>query len=156
MSDFKQLMVPYDFSEHARAALAIGVKLAEKLAANLTLVHIIQPPSYAYGYPAPAGTGSAVALPNLLELEQQARSNLSQVVEGLTQPPTLAQYDVFEGNNISEALCQAADRLGIDLIVMGTHGRTGLAHAFIGSVAERTLRSAPCPVLTVRGDEGES
>ncbi len=152
MTDFKSLMIPHDFSPHARAALEIGTQLAQKLDGNISLVHIIQPPAYAYGYPAPAGTGTAVALPNLLELQEQARKSLGEIAEEMAPP---ARVEVVEGNNISEALCQAADRLKADLIIMGTHGRTGLAHAFIGSVAERTLRSAPCPVLTVRGEESD-
>jgi universal stress protein A len=51
------------------------------------------------------------------------------------------------------AICETAEKIGADLIVMGTHGRTGIAHVFLGSVAERTIRHAPCPVLTVRGSE---
>ncbi|NNL85626.1 MAG: universal stress protein [Myxococcales bacterium] len=148
MAEFQKIMIPYDFSEHAQAALHLGVELARRLNATLTLVHVIQPPAYAYGYPAPAGT--AVALPNLLELQQNARSGLRELIDRIELPKDAIEIDVLEGNNISEALCQAAEKHGADLLVMGTHGRTGLAHAFIGSVAERTLRSSPCPVLTVK------
>ncbi|NNL85064.1 MAG: universal stress protein [Myxococcales bacterium] len=154
MNDFRHILVPHDFSDHAHAALQIGVGLAKRLRAEVTLVHIVQPPSYAYGYPAPGGT--AAALPNLLELEQSARQGLVDLIEGLAEPPFRAKAEVYQGDNISQALCEAARKLDVDLIVMGTHGRTGLAHAFIGSVAERTLRSAPCPVLTVRGAESSS
>ena len=81
---------------------------------------------------------------------------LGDVVDGLRDFPGTVEAQVAEGAGIARVICESARELGADLIVMGTHGRTGLQHVFLGSVAERTLRNAPCPVLTVRSaDEAE-
>ena len=71
------------------------------------------------------------------------------------EAPGKVEAHVVEAAGIAEAICDAAETFGADLIVMGTHGRTGLAHVFLGSAAERTLRQAPCPVLTVRAPAEE-
>jgi nucleotide-binding universal stress UspA family protein len=75
--------------------------------------------------------------------------SIEAVVPGRIEP------HVVEGIGVADSLRESADELGADLIVMGTHGRTGLAHVFLGSVAERTLRRARCPVLTVQAAEGQ-
>lgn len=70
--------------------------------------------------------------------------------------PGKLQPHVAVGSAVADLIRQTAAELGADLIVMGTHGRTGLAHVFLGSVAERTLRRAPCPVLTVQASEDDA
>jgi universal stress protein A len=142
---FRTLLVPHDFSAQSRAAFALAEQLARRVGASLHLLHVVQPP--ALHALTPSG-GLDLALPDvvvtgaLLEAEtilrklaDESRADVRvHVVEG---PPT-------------EIICQMAERLPADLIVMGTHGREGLAHLLLGSVAERTLRRAACPVLTVR------
>lgn len=83
--------------------------------------------------------------------------SLREVAEGLPSLRGSVELHVVEGAGVAEMIGEVAESLGADLIVMGTHGRTGLAHVFLGSVAERTLSRAPCPVLTVQvpGDEGD-
>ena len=153
MSDYRTFVVPYDFSVHAQAALRAATDLATRLSADLHLIHVIQPPSYAYGY----GMGGAAVSPSfdLNELRERALKSLREVVDGVVDFPGRIEPHVVDGSSIAIAINEAADKLGADLIVMGTHGRTGLAHVFIGSVAERTLRRAPCPVMTIQSAEKE-
>ena len=75
------------------------------------------------------------------------------MASGVENPPGKVEAHVLEGSGIADMIIGAAEEHDADLIVMGTHGRTGLAHVFLGSVAERTLRRAPCPVLTVQAPD---
>ena len=144
MSDYRTFVVPYDFSDHARAALFIARDLAERLRADLHLVHVVQPPIYAGAY------GAAVPPQiDMRELRDGISRSLQEVVEECRGMSGNVEAHVVEDTNVAASLQDTARKLGADLIVMGTHGRTGLAHVFLGSVAERTLRQAPCPVLTV-------
>lgn len=150
MSDFKTFVVPFDFSDHARAALFTAADLARRLSADLHLVHVIQPPTYVGGY----GTAPPPHL-DLSELHDTVSKSLREVAEGIEGLAGAATSQVVEDLQIAQAISDVAAERKADLIVMGTHGRTGLAHVFLGSVAERTLRLAPCPVLTVKGSETE-
>lgn len=154
MSDYRTFVVPYDFSAHSRAALFAATDLARRLNADLHLVHVVQPPAFAYGY----GAYGASAVPppvDMPEVREGAEKALRDVAAGVENAPGKVEAHVFEGSGIAEVILQAAGDLDADLLVMGTHGRTGIAHAFLGSVAERTLRRAPCPVLTVQAPEEE-
>ena len=105
---------------------------------------------YSFAY---AGEAAAVIPPiDMTEIRDAAMKSLRDVIAGLDVPGKVEPH-VLEGASVAETLRKTAVDLGADLIVMGTHGRTGLAHVFIGSVAERTLRTAPCPVLTVQSHE---
>lgn len=149
-SRYETLLVPYDFSPHSRAALDTAVDLARRLGARrLELVHVLQPPSFAY----PGFEGTIAVPPNLVELERALWDSLAQVADDVRSPDVPLEIQVVQAESVAGTLCEVAEKRGADLIVMGSHGRTGLAHVFLGSVAERTLRRAPCPVLTVRGDE---
>ena len=152
MADYRVIVVPYDFSEHARSALAEAEDLARRLGSDLHLVHVMQSPIYLYsfGY---AGEVAAVTPPiDMTEIREDALKALKEVIAEIDIPGNVEPH-IFEGTNVAETLGEVAVNLAADLIVMGTHGRTGLAHGFLGSVAERTLRTAPCPVLTVPAHE---
>ena len=152
MADYRVLVVPYDFSDHARAALKEAAELARRLGGDLHLVHVVQSPLYMYSF-AYAGEAAAVIPPiDMTEIRDAAMKSLRDVIAELDFPGKVEPH-VLEGSSIAETLRETAVDLGADLIVMGTHGRTGLAHVFLGSVAERTLRTAPCPVLTVQAHE---
>jgi nucleotide-binding universal stress UspA family protein len=153
MSDYRTFVVPYDFSEHAEAALATASDLARRLDARLHLVHVVQPPAYAYGYGL-AGVAAAPPPIDLGEVEQGALESLSRVISDLGEAAERAEPHVVQGSDIAEMIRQVAGKLDADLIVMGTHGRTGLAHVFLGSVMERTVRRAACPVLAVQAPAG--
>jgi nucleotide-binding universal stress UspA family protein len=152
MSDYRTFLVPYDFSAHSKMALDTAVDLAHRLGARLHLVHVVQTPAFANGY-GTFGIAEATAPFDIGEIRQRAMGALGEVIDGLPKAAGKVEAHVVEGGHIAEAIGAIADRIGADLIVMGTHGHTGLVHAFLGSVAERTLRHAPCPVLTVRAPE---
>ena len=151
MADYQTIVVPHDFSEHARAALGEAVTLAGKLGADLEVVHVVQSPVAIYGFPYPEG---ATMIPpiDMGEIREGCLKSLREVIAEVDAPGKIEAH-VVEGMSVAETLRATGEKLGADLIVMGTHGRTGVAHAFLGSVAERILRTASCPVLTVKSPE---
>ena len=142
MRSIQSFVVTYDFSVHADAALEMAMDLAERFDADLHLLHVVQPATYSYaGEYFPGGP--------LFDVHAQAEQRLNEIAADLFTPPKRVEAHVVAGAGVPDTLDAQAGQLGADLIVMGTHGRTGLAHVVYGSVAERTLRRAPCPVLTV-------
>jgi len=137
----KTLLVALDFSESSDAALAFAVDLAKATGARLELFH---------AYHLPIGVDYDVSLPGELlpRVRDAAAARLDEAAEKVRAEGIEGRGHVAEGV-ASEAICDAAKRLGADLIVMGTRGRSGLEHVLLGSVAEHTLRIAPCPVVTV-------
>jgi len=151
MADYRTLLVPYDFSTHARTALDTAVDLAGKLGADLKVLHIVQSPIAVYGLPYPEG--STVIPPiDMGAIREDAMKALALVIDEIDAPVKI-EAEIAEGLNVAETLRITAERIDADLIVMGTHGRTGIAHAFLGSVAERILRTVQCPVLTVKAPD---
>jgi len=145
-ASFRRILVPHDFSPHSDAAVALADRLVALSGARLHFVHAIQAP-FMHAV-TPSGV-VALALPSvvseaaLLEAEEALRRIADVGRRGAVG------VHVLEGR-APDVICAVAGQLPADLIVMGTHGRTGLVHALLGSVAERVLRRAPCPVLTVR------
>jgi nucleotide-binding universal stress UspA family protein len=135
-----RIVVPTDFSDTSDTALDYARALAARFGASLHLLHVLDDPSLAEGLAAEAHLADASSIRT--SMLEDARSRLRRRMEGCTTIEA-----VFGGG--ATTIVEYADRCGIDLIVMGTHGRTGLAHLLLGSVAERVVRSAPCPVLTV-------
>jgi len=153
MSHFRTFIVPYDFSVHARAALALAIDLGQHVGADLHLVHVIQSPSYAHR----VYIGGAVPPPlDLAEVREGAVASLGAVVDRFDYAAGKLEPHVVEGPGVSEMVRESAENFGADLIVMGTRGRTGLGCVFFGSIAERTLRSASCPVLIVQASDEEA
>jgi len=147
MSPFRTILVPHDFSPYSDAAVALARQLVELSEARLHLIHAVDVPRL--HAVTPAGV-IALSLPSVL-----AEGALLEAEDALRRVADAARrgavaVHVLEGTP-TDVICAVAAQLPADLIVMGTHGRTGLAHVLLGSVAERTLRRAPCPVLTVRG-----
>jgi len=136
-----RILVPSDFSESSDAALEYARMLADRFGASLHLVHVLHEPLLAEGLAAEAFMSEPPAI--RAGLVDDARAHLSQRATGTSSA------DVVFGNAATR-IVESAARLGVDLIVMGSHGRTGLAHLLLGSVAEAVARTALCPVLTVR------
>jgi nucleotide-binding universal stress UspA family protein len=141
---FRHILVPTDFSDGSEAAFSAALELAAGTGARLTLLHVHHVP--------------ATALPDMLfpmtpELMQSVEHSvelcLSQLVERARVAGVDACHRTLFGATHRE-ICALAKDLDVDLIVIGTHGHTGLSHAILGSVAERVVRRAHCPVLTVR------
>jgi universal stress protein A len=164
---FKHLLVPTDFSEPANSALRYAIEEAALHGAQLTMLHVLPAATqtdvhYVSGDPPPGPPGTFDLLAGgrlgALSLQSQpevVRRNRSE--EALTQLRDLIA-NAFQGRwevevamgHPAEAIVLVAQERGTDLIVMSTHGRTGLQHVFMGSVAEKVVRLAPCPVLTIK------
>ena len=143
MPSFKMIVVPMDFSTGSTRALAYARVLAERFGASLHLLHVVQDPYLAAGW-----SEGYPAIPDLTEqLRQETERRLQDLASSLT--PLTTSTEAVVGTP-AQTIAQVATEQRADLIVMGTHGRTGVAHLLLGSVAERVIRSAPCPVLTVR------
>jgi nucleotide-binding universal stress UspA family protein len=140
-----KILVPTDFSEHAQQALETAVSLAKPFGASLHLLHVVQMPVV------PTLPEAAPVIPVAFwqELREQAQRNLEKLKAKLTTAGVSCELEVIE-DVPGFAIAAAAERARADLIVMGSRGLTGLKHALLGSVAERTVRAAPCPVLTVK------
>jgi nucleotide-binding universal stress UspA family protein len=142
-----RILVPTDFSATADAALEYARAFAVRLGASLRIVHVIEEAYF-------GGTvGGEVYLPDTLNirdaLRQEAERLLSERVTARDREQRFIETAVVFGRSF-RAIVEDALATSADLIVMGTHGRTGLPHLLLGSVAERIVRTAPCPVLTVR------
>jgi nucleotide-binding universal stress UspA family protein len=144
MRSIRKILVPTDFSDGAREALDLAVDLSRRLDASITLFHVWQFPVY----PIPEGMvfPSAEAISSTMAKVNDALTKLKKMVETAGVPiDTKAE----QGTPFVD-IVRTAKSGGYDLIVMGTHGRTGLRHLLLGSVAENVVRKAHCPVLTVR------
>lgn len=145
MSIINQILVPTDFSESADAALTYAATLADQVGAAISLVHVFEDPDVLSVY-------SEQYVPTSQALREQIltdlRRRLSERMQALGRPGGTPK--VLFGGTAAAIVANARER-GTDLIVMGTHGRHGMAHLLLGSVAERVVRTAACPVLVVRG-----
>lgn len=146
MNHFRTILAPIDFSECTRGVVERAADLSRRYEAPLLLLHAYEPPSYVL----PEG---------LVTLErselERILANLKQSLEKVADAAREAgavqvEAQVVQGHAVLEIIRIARERSDT-LIVMGTHGRTGLKHLLIGSVAENVVRTAPCPVVTVRG-----
>jgi nucleotide-binding universal stress UspA family protein len=142
----QRVLVPLDFSAPSQQALNYAIELAGKLQASLTLLHVIQTPVLVGG---PAmGVDTSLVL-YLEELEAEMWQTIETHVARVQAAGLAGDALVVHGTPFQQIIDIAAARQ-VDLIVMGTHGHTGLQHFFLGSVAEKVVRMAPCPVLVTR------
>ena len=138
------VLVPIDFSSYAEQALDYAIALAQKLQARVTLLHVIQPLAVVNveGGLWPSSTF-------LQDLEAAVTRDMEGYLARVTAAGLAGEIVVGHGVPFQEILDTAKKRQ-VDLIIMGTHGRTGLVHVLLGSVAEKVVRLAPCPVLIAR------
>ena len=150
MIEIKEILVPLDLSEVAEHAVIYAEELASAYGARIHLLHVVD----ARGVEV---TGAVGALPTYggmagEAIVEAAETGLEQIREGLQGVDTEVVVQV--GSPRKNIVAYAREH-EIDVIVMATHGRSGLTHALIGSVAEKVVQKAPCPVLTVRHPEHE-
>ncbi len=144
----RRVLFPTDFSECASAAFDFACDLAQRYEAQLALLHVVHDasldvPDFGMGLSFP---GYVENIPQRRkELVEEARGALEQLANECS---SAVDCHVEFGSPIKEIL-EFAEKQDIDMIVLGTHGRTGVSHAILGSVAERVVRHAGCPVLTV-------
>ena len=145
MQPIQTILAAVDFSPHTEAVLDAAVTLAKRFGAKIRLVH-------AYDIPIPLVSPYEVAIPEpyLEETRRIAAEKLATLVDRVAGQG-VAVDSVLTEVPAASAIVRAAEESKADLIVIGTRGHTGLKHLLLGSVAERTVRHAPCAVLTVRG-----
>ena len=139
---FRTLVVTTDFSANSAVAMRPALAIAEKFGATIILIHVLEAPSTDPSHPGKA------ALRGLSEMahEQLEEFGGREIGTRVRWTPEVATGPA------AQAITDAAQRHAADLIVVATHGRTGVLHLLLGSVAERVVRTAACPVLTVRVD----
>lgn len=146
MINLKQILVPTDFSEYGAHALKYGCALAQKFGSRLHLINVVE--DY---YPIIPEVGVMLGERDqyLSGLRTGAERELARLPDQAWLPPERVTRFVRVGTPFVEIVRYAREQ-NIDLIVIGSHGRSGLAHALMGSVAEKVVQKAPCAVLTVR------
>jgi len=158
MLPFKKIMAPVDFSDHANRSLQSAIELTAHFGAKLYVVHVVSPVpmldmmdmgEFGMGGPVgPVGAGLDVVAYQK-RLVSSAEGSLRKLIEQMA-PAGMNSEIVVEVGDPSSVINAAADRLQIDVIVMATHGLTGLSHLLLGSVTEKVARHARVPVLIVR------
>ena len=146
MPDYRSILAPTDFSAHAGVALRHACGLAQKLGSELHLLHVL--PDFVPASPDPILTPS-LSPDYFSQAEAKARESLAHLLQADWGSPPSLKLAVHWGSAVEGIVAYAKDH-AVDLVVIATHGRTGLRHVLLGSVAERIIREAPCPVLTVR------
>jgi nucleotide-binding universal stress UspA family protein len=139
------ILVPIDFSVHSKNALKYAIPLAQQFGASLHLIFVVEPTVY----PADLGFGQVV-LPGIEEeLREKGAEELKGLIEREIGSRVQATSVVRTGSPHQEILSEAEEK-GVDLIVVATHGHSGVEHMLFGSTADRIVRHAKCPVLTIR------
>jgi nucleotide-binding universal stress UspA family protein len=151
MIDLNRILVPTDFSKFSQNALRYAAAFAEKFGAELTLLHVVQDLSI---FIPDAVNVAPLATPPIEQMIASVKEALDRVVRESQLGNVTVKTRVLEGTPFYEIIRFAKEN-GTDLIIMGTHGHSGLVHVLLGSVTERVVRKAPCPVLTVRDPEHE-
>ncbi len=138
----KKILVPVDFSECSQKALQYAIPFARQFEAELALLHVLQP---------------FVPMPELPQVDFDSLEDAKKELEALRQtiPSPVDSRMVLRRGDPSYEIVSAAKELDIDLIILSTHGRTGMARVLLGSTAEKVVRHASCPVLVVREREHE-
>jgi nucleotide-binding universal stress UspA family protein len=145
MLPIRRILFPTDFSEHADHAWPYALHFAQEFGADVHLLHVVSPPphmteAYTVNFDPEKFTET---------LTSDANTSLDRLVQAAQDRNLTFHREVRVGVDFHEIIDYARTHQ-IDLVVMATHGRTGLAHALVGSVAEKVVRKAPCPVLTVK------
>jgi len=149
MLTIRKILCPIDFSDACRSALAMACEWAERLGAELHLLHVAEGLSNPYPYLGPPFNEA-------MAWESSIRQKAREALEAWPLPEGHSARKVIRELRSGSPIVQIAEyahEIKCELIVMGTHGRRGLSHLLLGSVAENVVRRAPCSVLTVRPSE---
>ena len=151
MIKIANVLVATDFGEASTTALAYGRELARTFGARLHVLHVVENPMLWVG-PETAGID---VMRLQAELEAAAQRQLDRLVTAEDREQLKAVTVISTGRNVAVEIANHAKLAGSDVVIMGTHGRSAFNHLVMGSVAEKVVRIAPCPVLTVRHPEHE-
>lgn len=140
--NLKKILVPLDLSDCSRKALQYAVPFARQFEAELILLHVVEP------YPQAPELG-----PVEMDAFQDAKDQMTALEKSLGA--SVRVKPLVQSGESTNGIIEAAKELDVDLIILSTHGRTGMARVLLGSTTERVVRRAPCPVLVVREREHE-
>lgn len=145
MEMIKKILVPIDFSDFSKNALRYAIQFAENFQAKVYIVYVIEP----MVYPSDFSLGQ-VAIPNVeYDMQDRAKSELDSLIKNEITTSLETEIIIRAGKPFVEIIDVAAEK-DIDLIIIATHGLTGVEHLLFGSTAEKVVRKAPCPVLSIR------
>ncbi len=145
MEQIKKILVPIDFSDYSKNALKYATQFAKQFNAKIYLIYVVEPMIY----PADFSMGQ-VAIPSTdIDLHSRAEEELKKLSKDIINSNSQVEILIKTGKPFVEII-EAASANDIDLIIIATHGHTGVEHLLFGSTAEKVVRKAPCPVLTLR------
>ncbi len=147
MIQIRKILCPIDFSPPSRNALRYANEFAKAMKAKITVMHVIQP------QPIPTDV-NVPYIPTELELEQAAKEDIAHLIRETISAGVLVEQVMAFGLP-SECIVQQAKKDDVDIIILGTHGRSGLSRLLMGSTAENVIRHATCPILVVKASEKE-
>jgi len=150
MIKIERVLVPTDFSDYSELALQYGVSFCREYGAEMILLHVLEDPFY----PATGASFGFDMSDFFTRMEAETRSRLEEIVSSEAARDIKIQPMIVRGTPFLEIIRVAKER-DVDMVVLATHGRTGLAHVLMGSVTEKVVRKAPCPVLVVREAQHE-
>ncbi len=143
--NYKKILVPIDFSDFSKSSLKYAVNFAKQFNANLILIYVVEPIIYP-----PDFSMGQIAIPTTgLEMDKRAVEELNKLAENEIPSDVSKKTIVKTGKPFYEIIDTAKEE-DVDLIIISTHGHTGVEHILFGSTAEKVVRKAPCPVLTLR------
>ena len=145
MIRMKKILVPTDFSDYSAHALQYGLSFCREFNAQLILLHVIEDPFY----PSNGATFGFNVEEFFRRMEEESSKRMLELVPPDTEKEIPVERIAIRGTPFLEIIRLAKER-DVDMIILSTHGRSGLAHVLMGSVTEKTVRKAPCPVLVVR------
>jgi len=150
MIKIERVLVPTDFSDYSELALQYGVSFCREYGAEMILLHVLEDPFY----PATGASFGFDMSDFFTRMEAETRSRLEEIASSEAARDIKIQPMIVRGTPFLEIIRVAKER-DVDMVVLATHGRTGLAHVLMGSVTEKVVRKAPCPVLVVREAQHE-
>ena len=146
MIKIEKILFPTDFSEHSTHAFGYALSFAKEYGARLYMLHVVEDVQYlanAYMFDVPI-------MPSFADMEQSRLTEMQEFIDREASDEAIEiEKAIRHGRPFIEIIQTARDE-NVDLIVIATHGRSGLEHVFFGSTAEKVVRKAPCPVLSIR------
>ena len=144
-SNIQKILVPIDFSDYSRSALKYAVNFCKNCKADMFLIYVVEPVIYP-----PDFSMGQIAIPSVnSEWDERARQELDKLAKEQI-PSGVAVKTIIKTGKPFVEIIETAGELDVDLIIIATHGRSGVEHILFGSTAEKVVRKAPCPVLTLR------
>jgi universal stress protein A len=146
--EFKRILVPVDFSDCSKHALAVAIDIAEKFDAQLEIFHTYEPPYYVGDVLVQIPDKPAMSVHDYIR--NSAQRLLDELLQATPSLDGVRSVSTLAAGVPADAIIEKVREGSYDLVIMGTHGRRGLSHLLMGSVAERVIRQASCPVMVVR------